>query len=170
MPENDSVLDDLNMGCVDCQESFVPFVQCSTTTFTAAAPAAVTGVVAPIAHEPYTVCCDPVAIKPVNQVVCSRGVVKNFRYEVDTLPTKGKLFIGDEEVQAGDILTEQENGLLVYVRTIDEDAVDGVQPADTDSFNMIVLSNVANSAALVINLVLEEVSCVVPSPCGGCNC
>lgn len=167
---NDSVLDELNMGCVDCNPPVPLDVSCSTTTFAGTSFVNPTAVIVPIEHEDYIVCCDPVAIKPINYVQCARGAVRLIEYQIESLPENGILLIGDEEVEEGDILTEQENGLLVYKRTIDSEAEEGLQPAGTDSFEVIVSTTGGDSEPLVINLILEEVTCLVPSPCGGCGC
>lgn len=167
---NDSVLDDLNMGCVDCQPPIPLDATCATTTFVGTPFVDASAVIIPIEHDDYIVCCDPVAIKPFNYVQCARGAVKLINYEIVNVPTKGNLYIGDEIVANGDVLTEQENGLLVYKRTIDPNAEEGLQEADTDSFDIEIVTTGGTSDELTINLVLEEATCIVPSPCGGCGC
>ena len=170
MAENeDSFLDELNEGCIDCVEDEPFLAECTTTTFAPDAPVSVTASVEASTKTEYDVCCDPVAIEPVIFSICSRGTVFFTNVTVLTVPTNGTLYIGSEEVEANDTLTKQENGLLVYKRTIDSDAEDGIQPADTDTFTLRVTTTGGNSNTITVTMNLLETECKVENPCNDCG-
>lgn len=169
--ENDSFLDELNEECFDCQDNEgTTIVPCTTTTFVADSPVAVTATVGVSGESEYDVCCEPVGIKPLNYSICSKGVVFFKNITVITAPTKGKLYIGTEEVSASDVLTKQEMGLLVYKRTIDAEAEDGIQVEGTDTIELRVDTTGGNSSNFTITFNLQEATCKEESPCSfGCG-
>lgn len=171
MAKNDSFLDDLNEQCVGClEDTTTELAECTTTVFSADSPVSVTATVEASTKLEYDVCCDPIAIEPVTFSICSRGTVFFQDIQITVLPENGKLYIGSEEIEANDVLTKQENGLLVYKRTIDADAENGLQEVGTDSFTFIVRTNGGNSAAVEVTFNLLEATCLISSPCDGCGC
>ena len=164
----DLLLNILNEDCIGCTSTDTE--GCDTTTFSADAPPVAKAEVIVSGLTDYSVCCDPIAIDPVTISLCTRGVVFFQHLEIVTVPTNGKLFLANEELAVGDEISEQENGLIVYKRTIAE-TEDGVQPASTDTFSLKAITTGGESAPLVYDIVLEEATCITPSPCSSpCGC
>lgn len=173
MPNNandNSILDDLNMGCVDCLPVSKPDVECDTTEFTTRDFTNASATVIPIEHDDYSVCCDPIAIKPIDFILCTRGAVRLIEYKLTTIPSEGKLMLGDEELVLNSTFGEQENGMLTYVRTI----VPGEEPCDPqeageDTFEITIITSGGNSDPLEIKLILNEAVCCEEKLCDDCK-
>jgi hypothetical protein len=150
-----------NQECVDCATTISPSTPCSTTTWALAATPACSGTVNVATLNPIEYCCVPVGIPVLESTICADCPCYPVSTVVKTLPAKGTLTLLCDDVTVGQILTEQEEGMLVYTATT-------VGTADTDTF-VLTKKWSCGEADTTVTIAIQEVECEVVRPCAGCN-
>lgn len=150
-----------NQDCVDCVDPTPTPTLCSTTTWALSATPACSGTVNAITPDPVEYCCNPVAIPAIESTICADCPCYPISTVVKTLPSKGKLTLLCEDATAGQILTEQEEGMLVYTATT-------VGTADTDTF-VLTKKWSCGEKDVTVTIAIQEVECEVIRPCDDCH-
>lgn len=147
--------------CLECPQEETPQVipNCSTTTFKVT-PVACEGTVTALEQPDYVYCCTPIGIDKVNFKVCADCPCPFIGVKIDSLPTNGKLYLCNVEVEEDDILTEQTNGQLIYEKNPDY--------VGEDTFTVVVLTACGESAPITITISCQDVECSTPAPCTTC--
>ena len=159
MPANETFLE--TQDCVECVETTQPNATCGTTTWALSAITPCTGTISIVPILDIEYCCVPVAIPAIDSNVCADCPCYPVSTIVKTLPAKGTLTLLCDEVIAGQILTEQEEGMLVYTATT-------VGAEDSDSF-VLTKKWSCGQADVTITIAIQEVECEVIPPCADCR-
>lgn len=149
-----------NQDCVDCLTTVTPSAPCSTTTWSLDAVPTCSGTVKVVTPSNIKYCCTPVGIPLVESTICADCPCYPLPTVVKTLPTKGTLMLLGIPVTANQELTEQTEGLLVYIATT----------AGTEDTDFFVLTKKwsCGQADVTVNVDLQDADCNPAVPCTDC--
>jgi hypothetical protein len=148
------------LGNCDCVNGVTPQgAPCPTLVFLPKEPIECIGVASVLSVPTLIYDCQPIGIPKIKHSICANCSCKFVGIKIKTLPQHGTLYLNNVPVSANQVIEEQENGLLVFVKTA------LYVGADTLVVNAITTCGVSND--YTINITCTNVDCTV-TPCTTC--